>query len=71
MPRSNCSRPASWIVSAYHRGRSTKIAHAGNSFIRRWQRQYLLKRLEEQAEEASVHAALDNLEQVCKSVSLI
>ncbi len=44
--------------------------HAGNSFIRRWQRQYYLKKLEEQAKEASVHAALDDLEQVCKSVSL-
>ena len=47
------------------------IVHAGNSFIRRWQRQYYLKRLEEQTKEASVHAALDDLEQVCKAVSLI
>ena len=50
---------------------SLQIVHAGNSFIRRWQRHYHLKKLEEQAKEASVHAALDDLEQVCKSVSLI
>ena len=48
-----------------------KDVHAGTSFIQRWQRQYYLKRLEEQAEEASAHAALDDLEQVRKSLSLV
>lgn len=44
--------------------------HAGNSFIQRWQRQYNLKKLEEQAKEASVHAQLDDLEQVSAALTL-
>ena len=43
--------------------------HAGNSFIQRWQRQYNLKKLEEQAKEASVHAQLDDLEQVSAALT--
>jgi hypothetical protein len=46
------------------------IVNAGNSFIRRWQRQYYLKKLEEQAKEASVHAQLDDLEQVSVALKL-
>ena len=58
-------------VCTWHQGISMKIVHAGTSFIQQMQRQYSLKRLEEQAREASVHEQLDDLEQVSKALTLI
>jgi hypothetical protein len=43
---------------------SMSDVRAGDSFIRRWQRQCHLRKLEEQAKEAAVNAQLDDLEQV-------
>ena len=65
-----CLRFTIWVIHAQHQGMSVNFVHAGNSFIRRWQRQYYLKKLEEQAKEASVHAQLDDLEQVSAALTL-